>query len=323
MNALHPLVLCSVALVMFPAAACASDFAPSRPLRLVVPFAPGGGSDTMARLISPRLSEMWGQQVVVDNRAGGNTVIGSALVATSPPDGYTLLLANANHTINPAIMSKLPYDTLRDFVSVGALANVANVLVVNASVPAKSVGEFISLARAKPGLINIASPGNGTASHLGAVLLQSMAKIDYTIVPYKGGGPALADLVGGQVSAAIGGMSTVMPHVKTGRLRALGVTTAQRSLLAPDLPTVAEAGLPGFEVTNWYGIVASKGTGRAVATAINRAITQVVSEPDIQKRMAVYGTEPFTASPQDFDTFMRNEVAKWSRLAKAYNIGME
>ena len=320
---LYPLAFCSLSCLVFPAVLQAADFAPTRPVRMIVPFPPGGGSDAMARLITPKLSESWGQQVVVDNRGGGNTVIGASIVANAPPDGYTLMLANANHTINAAIVPKLPFDSVKDFTAVAPLASVSNVLVVNSTVPVKTVGELITMARAKPGVLNFASPGAGTASHLGGVLLQSLAKIDFVIVPYKGAGPSMTDLLGGQVSLGVAAMTSVMPHVKTGRLRALGVTSGKRSVLAPDLPTVAEQGVPGYEVANWYGVLTSKGTSKAIAAAINRAITKHVSDPEFQKRMAAQGLEPFIATNDEFDVFLRSEITKWTKLAKAYNITLD
>ncbi|MBE0556451.1 MAG: tripartite tricarboxylate transporter substrate binding protein, partial [Proteobacteria bacterium] len=212
-----------------PGISCADTY-PSKPIRLIVPFSPGGGSDIIARLIQPKLSKALGQQIVVDNRPGGNTVIGVSVVASSPPDGYTLLLANANFSINAALFAKLPYDPLKDFVAISPVASVANVLVVNSSVPARSVQELIDLLKKKPGQFNFASPGAGTSSAMGGVLLRSMAKLDFTMVPYKGAGPAITELVGGHVQMAVAAMSSVLPHVKSGKLRALGVTTAHRSV---------------------------------------------------------------------------------------------
>lgn len=293
---------------------------PSRPVRLVVPFSPGGGSDNIARLIAPRLTEILGQQVVVDNRPGGNTNIGAGLVAGAPGDGHTLLLANANHTINPALFRKLPFDPMRDFVAVATLANVANVLVVHASLPVKSLGDLIALARSKPGQLNFASPGNGTSSHLAGVLLQSMAQLDFVIVPYKGAGPAMTELIGGQMSMAIASMSSVMPHVKSGRLRALAVTTPERSRLMPDMPTMSEAGLAGYEATNWYGVLTTKGTPLQSVTKLHSSLTGIIQDSDIRKKMAGQGTEPFVSSPEAFAKFMEAEIAKWSRLVAQFNI---
>ena len=296
---------------------------PNRPVRLIVPFAPGGGSDNMARLFAPSMTEALGQQVVVDNRPGANTNIGAGIVASAPGDGHTLLLANANHTINPALFKKLPFDSLKDFAAVSPLANVTNVLVVNAALPARSVSDLMALAKAKPGELNFASPGNGTSSHLAGVLLQALGNVQFVIVPYKGAGPAMTDLIGGQVSMAIASMSSIMPHVKSGRLRALGVTTAKRSRLMPELPTISEGGMPGYEATNWFGVLATRGTPPRAIERLHSTLTTLVQDPEMQKRMAVQGTEPFVGTPEDFAKFMRDEVAKWSKLVGQYNIRPE
>lgn len=303
--------------------AASGEAYPSRPLRLIVPFSPGGGSDNIARLIGPRLSESLGQPVVVDNRPGANTNIGAGIVATAPPDGHTLLLANANHTINPALFKKLPFDSLNDFAPVSSLADVANVLVVNAALPAKSVQDLIALARSKPGQLNFASPGNGTSSHLAGVLLQALGKVDFVIVPYKGAGPAMIDLIGGQVSMAVASLSSVLPHVKSGRLRLLAATGGQRSNLIPDTPTMSESGLPGYEATNWFGILTSKGTPKPTTAKLHAALTRIIQDDDMRKRMAALGTEPFVSTPEAFGAFMRAEVAKWSKLVAQYNIRPE
>ena len=305
------------------ALAASGDGYPSRPLRVIVPFSPGGGSDNIARLIAPRLSETVGQPVVVDNRPGANTNIGAGIVATAPPDGHTLLLANANHTINPALFRNLPFDSLNDFVPVSSLADVANVLVVNTTLPVKSVRDLIALAKAKPGQLNFASPGNGTSSHLAGVLLQALGQVDFVIVPYKGAGPAMTELIGGQVSMAVASLSSAMPHVKSGRLRILAVTASKRSNLIPDTPTMSESGLPGYEATNWFGVLSSKGTPKTTAAKLHAALNRIIQDADMQKKMAAQGTEPFVSTPEAFGAFMRTEVAKWSKLVAQYNIRPE
>jgi tripartite-type tricarboxylate transporter receptor subunit TctC len=292
-------------------------------VRLIVPFSPGGGSDVVARLIAPYLTQQMGQQVVVDNRPGGNTVIGAGLVASAAPDGHTLLLANANFTINAALFKKLPYDPLVDFVPVSPVASVANVLVVNASLPVDSVQALIGYAKAHPGKLNFASPGNGTSSHLAGVLLQAVSHIDFVTIPYKGAGPAMTELIGGQAHFAIAAMASVLPHVKSGRLRALAVTTAKRSTLMPSLPTVAESGYPGYEVNNWFGIMSSRGTPQAVVRRLHDYVDHAVKDGAVQERMASQGTEPFAASSEQFSRFVRNEIAQWTRLAKDYHLQAE
>ena len=303
--------------------AASGDAYPARPIRLIIPFSPGGGSDAIARLVAPKMTDALGQQVIVDNRPGGNTVIGAGLVAAATPDGHTLLLANANHTINAALFAKLPYDPLRDFAAVSPLANVANVLVVHASLPARTVQEFIALVKSRPNQFNFASPGAGTSSHMAGVLLQSIAKLDFVIVTYKGAGPAMTDLIGGQVSMAVSAMSSALPHVRSGRLRALGVTTAQRSVLMPELPTIAESGVPGYEVSNWFGVLSARGTPATVVKHLNTVLRTIIEDSEIQKRMAVQGIEPFTASPEQFAQFMASEVAKWSKLGRTFHLRVE
>jgi tripartite-type tricarboxylate transporter receptor subunit TctC len=289
---------------------------------MVVPFAPGGGSDIIARLVAPRMTEALGQQVIVDNRPGGNTVIGVRLVGTARPDGHTLLLANANFTINAALYEKLPYDPIRDFAPVAPLSNVANVLVVHPGVAAKSVKELIALVKAKPGQLNFASPGAGTSSHMAGVLLQALAGLDFTLVLYKGAGPAMIDLVGGQVNMAVAAMSSVTAHVKSGRLRALGVTTARRSSTMPEVPTIAES-IPGYEVSNWFGVLAAAGTPAPVIAQLNSAIARIGADPEFQKLMAAQGNEPFVMSRAEFERFIKAEVAKWAKLGRDYKLRVE
>ena len=244
------LILLATAATLPAAAVAQTAHYPNRPLRLIIPFSPGGGSDIVGRLVAPYLTQAAGQQVVVDNRPGGNTVIGAGLVANAPGDGYTLLLANANFSINAALFQKLPYDPLTDFVPVAAVANVANVFVAHPALGIDSMTSLIALAKTKPGALNFASPGAGTSSHLAGTLLQAVAHIDFVTIPYKGAGPAMTELVGGQAHFAVAAMASVLPYTKAGRLRALAVTTAKRSTLLPNLPTVAEAGYPGYTVNN-------------------------------------------------------------------------
>lgn len=303
--------------------AVAADTFPTRPIRLVVPFAPGGGSDIIARLASTRLTDALGHQVVVDNRPGGNTVIGVRIVGTARPDGHTLLLANANFTINAALYEKLPYDPIRDFVAIAPLSNVANVLVVHPGVAAKSVKELVALVKAKPGQFNFASPGAGTSSHMAGVLLQSLAGLDFTIILYKGAGPAMIDLVGGQVSLAMAAMSSVSGHVKTGRIRALGVTTVTRSPAMPELPTIAESGIAGYEVTNWFGVLAGAGTSPPIVDKLGTVIAGVVQGAEFQKAMSAQGNEPFIMSRGEFGRFINVEVAKWAKLGRDYKLRVE
>jgi len=296
---------------------------PTRPIRLVIPFSPGGGSDIVGRLVSPYLTLAAGQQVVVDNRPGGNTVIGAGLVANAPGDGYTLLLANANFSINAALFQQLPYNPQTDFVAVAPVANVSNVLVSHPTLPAANLAALIALAKSKPGTLNFASPGAGTSSHLAGTLLQAMAHIDFVTIPYKGAGPAMTELVGGQAHFAVAAMASVLPYAKAGRLRALAVTTAKRSTLLPNIPTVAESGYPGYEVNNWFGILSRRGTPPAVVQKLHALIDSVANDKAVQEKMALQGTEPFSLTTPAFAAFVRTEITTWTRLAKQFSIRTE
>jgi tripartite-type tricarboxylate transporter receptor subunit TctC len=282
----------------------------------VVPFAPGGGSDIVARIVGQNLTEAWGQQVVVDNRPGASANIGALVVAKAPPDGYTLLLGNANFTINPGLLKQLPFDPVKDFAPVMLLANVTNMLAVHPSVPAKNVKELIAYAKARPGQLNFASPGAGTASHLGGELFRSMAQIDVVPIHYKGATPAMTDLIGGQVSFTITSMLSVMPHVKSGKLRAIGVTTARRSPAMPDLPTIAESGLPGFEAPNWYGVLSTAGTPKPAIDKLNRELARIVTSPDVREKFAAQGAESGTDTPAEFARFIKAEIVKWAKVIR-------
>jgi tripartite-type tricarboxylate transporter receptor subunit TctC len=310
----------ALAIAVVPVAASGAEEYPGRTVRLVVPFAPGGSSDSVARMIAATLTEAWGQQVLVDNRPGGDTLIGASFVAKSKPDGYTLLLANANHSVNPALRKSLPYDPVKDFASIVRIANQTVVLMVHPSVPAKSVREFIQLAKARPGQLAFASPGVGTASHMTGVLFQAMTKIDMLFVPYKGAGPSLIDLIAGQVTVGASGLTSSVQYIDTGRLRALGVTTATRSKLKPDIPTIAESGVPGFEVTNWFGILAPAGTPVAVIDTIHQQVARSLQNPANEQLVFKLGLEPAPMGPREFETFMRGEIEKWLRVVREMRI---
>lgn len=312
--------VCASITAAVPLAASGAEEYPGRTVRLVVPFAPGGSSDSVARMIAATLTEAWGQQVLVDNRPGGDTIIGASLVVKSKPDGYTLLLANANHTVNPALRKSLPYDPVKDFTSVVRIANQTVVLMVHPSVPAKSVREFIQLARARPGQLAFASPGVGTASHMTGVLFQAMTKIDMLFVPYKGAGPSLIDLIAGQVTVGASGLTSSVQYIDTGRLRALGVTTATRSKLKPEIPTIAESGVPGFEVTNWFGILAPAGTPAAIVERIHQQVARILQNPANEQLVFKLGLEPAPMAPREFEGFMRGEVEKWLRVVREMRI---
>lgn len=296
---------------------------PDKPIRVVVPFPGGGGSDVVARIVGVRLGERLAQPVVVDNRPGAAGIIGTDIVSKAAADGYTLLLASGSHSINAAIGRRLPYDPIADFSLVSRLALIPNVLVVHPAVPAKSVKELIALARAKPGQVNYASAGSGSTQHLAMELLKAMAKVDLTHIPYKGASPAETDLLAGRVQVMFGTVPATVPHAKAGTLRAIAVSSARRTALMPDLPTVAEAGLPGFEVESWYGLMAPKGLSAAVTQKLNREVKAVLETPEVRDRLALSGAETVSSTPQEFAGFVKAEIAKWRRVVRSAGIRLE
>lgn len=297
-----------------PQDAPAQDGYPSKVVRIIVPTAPGGGSDTVARLIAQGLFERMGRQVIVENRAGAGTVIGSEMVAKALPDGYTLLLGTPPLTINPVLFRKLPYDALRDFAPVALAANAPSVLIVHPSVPATSVKEMIALARARPGEILFGSGGLGTHSHLAVVLFASMAQIRMTHVPYKSGAPSLIDLMAGNIAVTATGVFTAMPYVRAGRVRVLGVTGANRVPIAPEVPTVAESGVPGYESVQWYGLLAPAGTPREIIAKLNREAVAVLRAPASRERITGDGADVVAGTPEEFAGFLRTETVKWAKV---------
>jgi tripartite-type tricarboxylate transporter receptor subunit TctC len=290
---------------------------PSRPIRLVVPNSAGGTADTTGRLLAQGLAQRLGRPVLVDNRPGAGTIIGTEIVARAPPDGYTLLMSPSTLAINPASYKKLPY-ALRDFAPISQIASVPSVLVVHPSVPARSVKELIALAKAHPGELLYASPGHGTIPHLTMELFASMAKIRMLHVPYKGAAPARIDLTAGRVAT-----TTIIAYVPDGKLRALGVTSARRSAAAPDLPTIAEAGLPGFELVQWYGLLAPAETAREIVARLYKDAVAVLRAADIKDHLAKNGGEPVASSPEEFATFLTAETARMASAVKAAGIQPE
>jgi tripartite-type tricarboxylate transporter receptor subunit TctC len=293
---------------------------PTKPVRLVLPFPPGGGTDTLGRVVGAKLSELLGQQVVIENRPGAGANIGAEFVAKSPPDGYTLLMGNIAHAINVTLYSKLGYDLLKDLAPVSLLASTPNVVVVHPSVPAKSVKELIAVARSSPGRLDFASSGSGSSAHLAGELFSNLAGIKMTHVPYKGGGPAVIALLGGQVSVGFATTPSVIHHVKSGKLRGLAVTGAQRSPSAPDLPTVSESGLPGFEVVGWYGLLVPSGTSRENIARLHSESVKLLKLPDVRERLEATGFEPIGTTPEQFGAYMRSEVEKWAKVVKTAGI---
>jgi tripartite-type tricarboxylate transporter receptor subunit TctC len=290
---------------------------PTKPIRIVVPFPPGGTSDILARAVGQKLSEEWKQQVVVDDRPGAGANIGAEIVAKAPPDGYTLLLASTIHAINPSLYSKLAYDPVRDFTPITLIAATSQVLVIHNSLPVKTVREFIAYAKKHPGELNYSSAGNGSQPHLTAELFKSMTGIDIVHVPYKGAPPAMTDLLAGQVALTFATAPSAVPYVKAGRLRALGVSTAQRITALPDVPTIAEAGVPGFEASGANGLVGPAGLPSAIVERLNAAVVRIVREPAMSRYLSEQGADPVTMSPAEYGAYIKAEVAKWAKVVRA------
>lgn len=293
-----------------------ADVWPSKPVTLVVPFAPGGTTDILGRAVAHRLSEALHKPVIVDNRPGAGGTVAAAAVAHAPADGYTLLLATVAHAMAPGIYKKLPYDFTRDFDPVGLVALTPNVLIINPAVPVKSVSEFIAYIKAHPGTVNYGSAGIGSTEHLSGELFRSMIGVDLSHVPYKGGAPMMTDLIGGQIQMAIETSPSAMPHVKSGAVRALAVTTPQRSSAYPQLPTLAESGLKGFEVTTWYALMAPHGTPADIQTRLGQELAKALHQPDVQKRLDEQGVTPGDMDANKLSGFIRSETAKWIQVAR-------
>ena len=306
----------ALAALVFAATAQPQDY-PVKPIRVVVPFPPGGGTDLMARTVIQRLGETLGATVVIDNRGGAGGTIGTDVVAKSPPDGYTLLIVSGAHAINPGLYRKLPYDSVRDFAPVTMLTSGPGLLVVHPSVPAKTVKEFIAFAKTRPGQLNYASAGIGTPPHLSGELFKTMAGINIVHVPYKGNGPAYTDLIGGHVSVMFPTIPTAIPHVRAGKLRALAVTTRSRTPIAPELPPISESGVPGYEVSSWYGLLAPAGTPAAVISRLQREIAKVLRSPDVGEKLTAQGLDLVGNTPEEFAAVIRSEIVKWARVIKA------
>lgn len=303
--------------------AAAQSF-PTKPVRMIVAFPPGGGTDIVARIVSQKLTEMWGQQVIVDNRAGAAGTIGTDLAAKAAPDGYTLFMGTmGNLTANTVLYKNLPFEVGRDLTPVTLVVAVNFVMVAHPSLPARTVQEVIALAKDKPGQINYASSGSGGAPHLGAELFKSMTGVSLTHVPYKGSGPSFADLLGGQVSLTFDSLAQALPYIKSGRLRALAVTGPKRASMLPDVPTVAEAGVPGYELTNWFGLVTRAGTPREIVHRVNAGVVKVLQMPDVRERLLGMALDPVGNTPEQFGAFIKSETAKWAKVIKEAGITAE
>jgi len=290
---------------------------PVRPVRMIVPFSPGGATDVPARILAQRLSEALGHQIVIDNRPGAGAVLGTDAVAKAPPDGYTLLLTATTHVISASLYKKLPYDAIRDFAPVMLIGSGPNVLAVHPSLPAKNVRELIALAKARPGKIDYASSGNGSAQHLFGALFMSLADIRMMHIPYKGSAPATTDLIAGQVSVGFPGIALVLPHTKAGRLRALAVTSAERSKAMPDVPSITEAGVPGYAATLWLGLLAPRGTPPEIVQKLYDEIAKVLRQPEVESAYLATGTDVTISDPEQFGRFVKAEYDKWAKVIKA------
>ena len=296
--------------------ASAQNF-PTKPIRVIVPYAAGGTSDILARTVGPKLTEAWGQQIIVDNKPGANGNVGADFVAKSPPDGYTVLLADIGAiAISPSVYPKLPYDPVTDLAPIVMVAYSPHVLAVHPSVPVNSVKELIDLAKAKPGQLNFAISGVGGAPHLAGIDFAQRTGVQWTYIPYKGGSQAVTDVVAGQANVLFNGMLATWPSVRGGKLRALGISSAQRVASAPDTPTVAEQGLPGFETGSWQGVVAAAGTPREIVAKMNAEFARVLNIPDVRERLAQQGAEVRTGTPEAMGAFIRDEKARWSKVVR-------
>ena len=305
-------------LLPFAAPTYAADAYPAKPVRIIITVAPGGGADITARAVGQKLTEAWGQQVVVDNRPGGNGNVGMSIAAAAIPDGYTIVEGTIGPVaVNTSLYSKLPFDPVKDFVPVARAVSALNVLVVHPTVPAKSVKEMIAYAKANPGKLNYGSSGVGFADHLAGELFSTLAGVRMTHVPYKGGAPAMVDLVGGNIQLIFATMSTALPSLKGNRIRALGVTFAKRVDEFPDIPTIAEAGVPGFEVDNWYGFQAPRGTPAPIVAKLHAGINQALAAPDVKERLAGVGIFPFTMpTPEAYGEYIKSEIRKYAKVVK-------
>jgi len=322
-HALPRCVLAAACVVAASGATAQAQNYPDRPIRFIVPFAPGGTNDIVARLSGAKLSENLGQPVVVDNRGGANAAIGTEIAARALPDGYTLLVVNINFAINPAMMGKLPYDALQDFAPISLLATSPTVLASHPSLPVTSVQELIAYARAHPGKLNYSTSGSGSSTHIPMELLSSITGIRMMPIHYKGGGPALIDLLSGRVPVGFTTILSVLPHIRSNRLRALAVSSTKRSNALLNVPTIAESGVAGYEFVGWWGVVAPAKTPPAIVKRLNAEFVKIQHQPYMTDHLSQEGAEPQTVTPEDFAKFLRAETAKWTKVAKDNNLRMQ
>ncbi len=313
-----------VLLAMVGALASAQSSFPNKPVKIIVPFPPGGGNDVIARVIGQKLTDRWGQPVVIDNRAGANGIVGLQALMQSPPDGYTLAVGAAGPlAVNPSLYARLPYDPVKDFAAVTNLVNYPLLLVVHPSVPARTTREVVALAKSKPGQLSYASPGSGNSGHLAGELFNSMAGVHTLHVPYKGQGPALTDLLSGQVQMLYSSIPSVINQVKTGQLRAIAVGSAKRLPSLPDIPTIAESGVPGYEAYSWVGLVAPANTPSDIVHKIYRDVSDILKQPDVAEKLNQQGALPVGDTPEEFSQYIKAEVAKWGQVVRNANIKLD
>jgi tripartite-type tricarboxylate transporter receptor subunit TctC len=312
-------VVAAVAVASFAIATQAQSY-PTRPVRMVAPFAPGGGTDISARILAEGLTKTLGQTVVVDNRPGAGSTLGTDLVAKATADGYTILLGNISMAFNAALYRKLPYDTLSDFAAISLVSDQPNILIGHPSLPAKTLGEFVALARSQPGKLTYGSAGNGSGTHLAMELLLMSQRMDLVHVPFKGTGPALTALLGNQISVFFSTYASALPHVKANRLRAYAVTSAKRTTTLPEVPTIAESGVPGYEYSTWYGLLAPAGVPKPIIEKLSQATMSVLELPDVRQRYLSQGMDPVPTTPAEFSKLIRSEMEKWGKVVKAAKI---
>ncbi len=313
----------AVAIAAAEFAAAQTEIYPARPVQLIVAFPPGGSVDVVARLVAPRLSESLGQPVIIDNRSGASGNIGTEFAARARPDGYTLLIHTIPFVANVHLYSPLPYDALNDFVPIALLSSSPSVLVVHPSVPARSVGELLQLAKSKPGALNYSAAGAGTNPHIAGELFNMLGNVDIVAIQYKGGGPALVAALGGEIGITFPNISEAVPHVNAGRLRALGVTGARRSAALPEVPTIAESGVPGYEFVTWHGVLAPRGTPREIVVLLNEKLRAVLRSPELSARFAQMGLDVIASSPEEFSAHLKNELEKWGKLIRERRMRVE
>ena len=323
MNKTTPVIAACLATFTSCAATSLAQSYPSRYIRMIVPYVPGGGTDTLTRTIAPKLGETLGQQIIIDNRAGGSSAVGTEVAAKAAPDGYTLVMVDTSFTTNPALYGKLPFDPIRDFAPVSLVASAPVILVVHPSIPVRTVKDFLALAKARPGQLNFASGAPGSSTHLGGELLKSVANINVVNIPYKGTGQAITDVLGGQVGMMFAGISTVRQHVRAGKLYAIAVTGEKRAAAMPEVPTFVESGLTGVDSGTYWGCLAPAGTPKEIVNKASTALHSVVETPDIKQRLEDRGYTVIGSAPERFGENIRSEIAKWAKLIKATGIKVE